>query len=183
MNLNEILYMIEHQLLPKWFYEGREFFINDLLDNEDMIFETLNSILEEEELENPYSREDFIVKGEIINDDILMMEVKFPEPKVGPLAYCCYMFFDNDYEKLDFYCIEKPCENSGEKPFLCSWTPEEQHINYGECSLKGFQTKQLCKKIFMQKFGFKDKHLNLSKNKSKSKNKKPIEELVRTTFH
>ena len=46
------------------------------------------------------------------------------------------MLFDEKFEKKGYFCIERGNEMGANLPFVCGWTQDETHLNYGQCGLK-----------------------------------------------
>jgi hypothetical protein len=59
-----------------------------------------------------------------------MLRIRFPELEEGLLCYCAYMFFDENFEKVSYFCIERENSESDNYSFVCFWTPDEVHHNY-----------------------------------------------------
>lgn len=150
MNRHEIRYMLEHRFIPKWFFEDKGKFIGTVLHEQGILFEVIDDLFQKEGVENPYSAEDFKVMAAKITDDVLLLRIGFPEPEEEPLCYCAYLFFDADYQKLGYYCIEKGNAESGDLPFVCSWTPDEVHHNYGNCTMEGHDDLRRCMDVHME---------------------------------
>jgi len=75
---------------------------------------------------------------------------------VEPLCYSSYLFFDRAFKKLGFFCIEKGNGIGEMQPFVCSWSPEGEHSNYGNCTLEKQEDLLRCADIFMkQEYGMK----------------------------
>ena len=134
MDRHGIRYIFEHRLLPKWFFEDKMQFVGLLLHKKDILFNVISDMFEKEEVTNPYSLESFDVTAIKITDDVFMLRIGFPEPEEEPLCYCAYLFFDENFEKTSYFCIEKGNEESREYPFVCSWTPDAMHYNHGNCN-------------------------------------------------
>lgn len=138
MDRHGIRYMFEHRLLPQWFFENKMEFVGLLLHEKEILFNVISDIFVEENVDNPYSVDDFGVSVAKIAEDVLMLRIGFPDPEEEPLCYCAYMFFDENFEKVSYFCIEKGNSESEGCPFVCSWTPDEVHYNYGNCSLENY---------------------------------------------
>lgn len=139
MDLHQIRYLFEHKLLPLWFFEDKDKLLGALLQDKDMLFKIINNIFEKEGVENPYSKEQFSVLPKRVAEDVMALKISFPEPEQEPLCYCCYLFFDKEFAKLRYYCVEKGQEvYGGERvvyPFICSWTQDGGHLNHGNCAM------------------------------------------------
>ena len=151
MDRHGIRYMFEHRLLPQWFFEEQMKFVGLLLHEKETLFHAISNIYEKEKVENPYSSEDIDVSAAKITDDVLMLRIGFPEPEEEPLCYCAYLFFDESFEKVSYFCIERGDTESDDDPFVCSWTPDGVHRNHGHCSLEDDNDLVRCADIHMKR--------------------------------
>lgn len=147
MQIHRIRYFFEHKLLQSWFYENKEQFVGMILQNKRILYRVIGDIFESEGLKNPYKEEDFGAEPIRVTDDVLVLKLIFPEPENTPLCHCVYLFFDEGFEKQDYFCVEK-----GEKtPFLCSWDSNGCHQNYGSCTFDEMDNIIRCAEIHMKK--------------------------------
>ncbi|MBE5943198.1 MAG: hypothetical protein E7264_11780 [Lachnospiraceae bacterium] len=154
-DLHGVRYMFEHRLLPGWFFDEGKQLVAMLLHEKSILFELIDDIFTKEGVENPYKKEDFDVDAAKITDEVMMLKIIFPEPEDVPLCYCSYMFFNMDFDKIDYFCIERAEDNDSTCPFVCSWTQEGSHINYGRCSSENNNDLIMCADIYMKKqYGF-----------------------------
>lgn len=49
------------------------------------------------------------------------------------------------------FCIEKGNSESGDFPFVCSWTPDEVQHNHGNCSFEDHNDFMRCADIHMER--------------------------------
>lgn len=151
MNLHQIRYTFEHKLLPQWFFEMKDKFAGMLLHEEAILYKLIDDMFKNEGQENPYTPEQFRIEAAKPAEGIMMLKLIFPEPEDEPLCYCSYLFFDNDFEKTGYFCIEKGYDPDDDSPFVCAWTPEGAHVNYGICSFEGQGDFFRCVDIYMEK--------------------------------
>ncbi len=148
MSRNEIRYLFEHGLLPRWFFEEPKDFVNTLLTEPSELFENLNRMFEWEMVENPYSMEDFQVEQITLEGDTRGLKLTFPEPEEAPFCYNSYAFYDEKFEKIAYFCIEKKRGEDSTEAFVCQWTKDEKHINHGICARDGKAEFERCVKIW-----------------------------------
>lgn len=110
----------------------------------------INDIFQNEELENPYTPEQFGIEAERLTEEVMMLKIIFPEPEDEPICYCSYLFFNRDFEKTGYLCIEKGNGEGQEKPFVCAWTADGTHLNYGRCSFEEHGDFLRCVEIYME---------------------------------
>lgn len=150
MNLHQIRYMFEHRLLPQWFFENKDKFVGIILQDKTVLYKMINDIFLNEELENPYTPEQFGIEAERLTEEVMMLKIIFPEPEDEPICYCSYLFFNRDFEKTGYFCIEKGNEEGQEQPFVCAWTADGTHLNYGRCSFEEHGDFLRCVEIYME---------------------------------
>ncbi|RKM56743.1 hypothetical protein D6856_14700 [Butyrivibrio sp. XB500-5] len=149
MDRHGVRYVFEHRVLPNWFYEDKEQFIGILINDKSVLFRVINDIFEKEEVANPYSEDDFDVITAKVTEDVFMVKINFPEPEEEPLCYCSYLFFDKEFEKINYFCIEKGNEASDNYPYVCSWG-ESGHSNYGNCTFDEHNDYLMCADLYMR---------------------------------
>ena len=147
MQRHSIRYFFEHKLMPEGFYKEKEKFIMLLLEDKEILFRTIDDLFNKQGFINPYTADQFDIDAAKLEDDVLIVKVTFPEPEEEPLCYCSYMLFTKDLEKKCYFCIEKGQEE--DFPFVCSWSPDGVHHNYGQCSFEEHDYLQRCVEMFM----------------------------------
>ena len=146
MDRHSIRYFFEHQLLPKWFFENKGEFVALVLHDQGILFRIVNDIFEKNNVENPYTENDFKVEAAKLTDELMMVKLVFPEPEETPLCYWSYLFFDLAFDNIRYFTVEK---GLGEYPFVCSWTVNGSHSNYGTCTLEEHNDFVKCVSIYM----------------------------------
>lgn len=154
MDRHGIRYYFEHRLLPGWFFEHKEEFVGLILHDKTILFEMINDIFTDEKVSNPYKKEDFDVIASKVTDEVKMLKIIFPEPEEEPLCYCSYIFFDDEFEKISYFCIEKGNEASDNMPFVCSWSEDVIHSNHGNCTFEEYNDFIRCAEIHMKKYNY-----------------------------
>ena len=129
--MKDILYPFEHKLIPSVFYQKQDGFIKAVLSNKELLYQILNDMFFEIEIENPYTPEDVPISVIKLHDTLFVLKITYPEPEEVPLCYCSYIFFTPEFNHLAYFCVEK-----GEgRAFLCRWTQESNHENFGEVAM------------------------------------------------
>ncbi len=150
MDRHTIRYMFEHRLLPEWFFEDKEQIVLPLLKDKGILFEVIDEIFRKEKVENPYSPEQFEVEPSKLTEEVFVVKIIYPEPEEEPLCYRSYLFFDLAFEKTAFFCIEKGGSLSDALPFVCAWTKDGAHKNYGNCTFDEHESFLKCASIYMR---------------------------------
>ena len=154
MNRHDSRYFFEHKLLPEWFFENKDEFIGFLLSDKTILFEMIDDIFTQQKVSNPYKKEDFDVQPSKVTDEVKMLKIIFPEPEEEPLCYCSYIFFDDDLEKISYFCIEKGNEKSDNLPFVCSWTEDHMHLNHGNTTFEEYNDFLRCAELHMKNYNY-----------------------------
>jgi hypothetical protein len=148
MSQYNITYHFEHKLLPELFFTQTGAFVSAAIQKKDMLYDFIDSMFRDQKEENPYSPLDFIVEPVKLDEDVLALAVMFPQPIAEPLSYAALMLFDPEFEKKRFYSIEMGNDAGDNMPFLCGWTEDGSHINYGHCSWTFSEVMERCRKMF-----------------------------------
>lgn len=133
--------MLEHRILPGWFYSKQEQFAAAVLNPQaNFIYAVMKDMCDKEEIECPYEEETFQVDAYDMGEGIKMIKITMPEPEEVPACHCIYLFFTDNFEKAQYFTIEK----EEPQPFLCSWDKEGSHVSYGSI---GVEERQQVEKI------------------------------------
>ena len=134
MTVYDIRYSFEHRILPAWFYKHKGQFTGLLLKDKNVLYEIIDDMFKDAEMENPFTRDDFDIVAARLSNEIMMLKIIFPAPDQEPLCYCSYLFFDQNFERTSYFCIEKGGSIEPDKPYVCGWTADGKHQNYGNCT-------------------------------------------------
>lgn len=151
----DMRYKLEHEMLPKWFFKDKKQLIVTLLDDHHVLHRVIGDLFKLMKMENPYQPEEFDIVPERLTDDILMVKVIYPEPEQAPLCYCSYLLFDGEFENMGFYTLEKSLPIAGnEDPYVCGWSEDETHSNYGPHKFEEGEDVFFVLKLFLkEKYG------------------------------
>lgn len=148
MDKHDIRYRFEQVLLPHWFFEKKAQLIGMLLHDTGLLYRVVGDLFQRRGLENPYSESQFGIEMVRITDEVGLLKLSFPEPEESLESHCCYLVFDRTFEKLGFFCVEKSRMGG---PFLCSRDKDENHVNYGVCTLDDADNMLRSARIYMEK--------------------------------
>ena len=150
MTLHDARYQFEHKFLPGMFFEHPEALITLLLDDASKLCSIIGDIFDYAKIENPYSPDDFKAEPVKIDENNYAIQITLPEPFTEPLSYFHYIFFDIDFKKTAYFCLEKGNDFFGkEEPFLCGWDSDHNHLNFGNCPLDEKIAFLRCLELFM----------------------------------
>lgn len=131
MELKDIKYMFEHQLLPSWYYKDKGNFVAALVQEDStLLFHIMGEICEKEHVRMPYTADMYSFELYGISEDVMLLRQSMPEPSDEPLCFRVYFMFDRQFEKMGYYTVEK---GQGDDLYLCGWDAEGNHANYGGC--------------------------------------------------
>ena len=150
MDHRTILFELEHDFLLKFFYELKEKFIEVFLRSERYLYDAFCWMCEEDKIHNPYKKEEFNVVIHKLSDEVCALEFTFPEPERTRFCYRAYMFYDMNFERLDYFCIEKGYELGITEPLLCGFSPDHFHFRYRYGTLDTIESLKQCYEIFLR---------------------------------
>ena len=149
MDRHTVRYTFEHKLLPQMcFDDTAEFFIR-LIRDKNFLFSVISYLFKREKVRNPYRAKQFSFEPVKLTDDVYLVIINFPAPEEEPLCYCSYLFWDHASDRVDYYCIEKAGGDDSEPPFICAWTQDGTHVNYGRCTPDDRNGLKKCVALFM----------------------------------
>jgi hypothetical protein len=156
--LLQMMYQFEHSLLPRFFFDEDINLVADAHDKPEIVFMLFDDLCQSEGVQNPYTVDDFKCGFFKMTPDgkWLAMVIRFPYPQKTPLCYYMYLFFDSDYNKRGCFTLEHnkaTRKRTSKTPtadgkvqrhttfreedcgFLCAWTKDHAHQNYGSSFL------------------------------------------------
>lgn len=125
---HEIRYYFEHRLLPQFLYEDPATILNYL--DAKGVFALWSSFTQNNGLDLIYSQEDFAQALIQKDDGTSMMLVFLPRPEDTPLCSRVYLCWNPETDKKGYYTVEYD-NFFGESWFLCGWSEEGTHLNFG----------------------------------------------------
>lgn len=149
MTTYQVRFGFEHHILPNGFYTDKLNFIGMFLLDKNGLFYVLKGMLEEQGLECPYTEDQFKVEPLRLNEEISLFTLTFPEPEQGPLCYKSYLFFDEEFKRAMYFCIEK---NENGVPSVCAWNQKGEHLEYMPCTFEDSDDFVKCATIYKSEF-------------------------------
>ena len=153
MDKNQVLYHLQHGLLPSWFYEEPKNFIGVLSQEPKALFEIASELFRRANLEMPYKAAMFSAEPGEVNENVMVLRIKFPKPDAVPLCHGALCFFDKSFQNINYFTLEKGPDLEGDYPILCSWSKDGQHFNLGSVSPDPDEQLVQCIDMYMGKFG------------------------------
>lgn len=150
MDRHGVRYMFEHGILPDLFYRDSQLLVGLILHDKNALFRIIDEIFNNENIENPYSEEDFDAYPIKISDEVIVLCVNMPEPEEEPLCHCMYMIFNSDFDKLRYFTIERAGNDSTNYPFVCAWDADGNHLNFGRCTFEEKNDLISCLDLFIE---------------------------------
>lgn len=128
-NLGEARYLLEHRQLPNFLYKTKKDSIKGLLQlTENLAYSTLKNNCDENNIDFPYTEEDFKAKQLDFSEQIKGVKLDLPEPTDETQCYAVYFVYKTDFSKMYYFTIEK--ELHGGEQCLGGWT-KKAHFNHG----------------------------------------------------
>ena len=153
MDANQVLYHLEHSLLPNWFYEEPKNFVGVLSQEQTALYEIANELFSRAGVANKFKADFFSVEPGDAAEDVAYLRLKFPKPEAVPLCKAAICLFDKSFENVCYFTLEKGPDLEGDFPILCSWSKEGEHFNFGSVSPDPDEQLVQCVEVFMGKYG------------------------------
>ena len=128
ISLRDIRYYFEHRMLPQQFYQSPETVISYLESNG--IYSLWSGFTGENNFSVTYGEEEFSVRDIPQENGMKMLMITMPEPEETPLCCRIYLCYDPEKQAGAYFTVEYD-NNFDDSYFLCAWTPEGTHMNYG----------------------------------------------------
>lgn len=128
--IGQIEYEIQHIALPSLFFDDPIYVANNMVENYlafvyKQVFKN-NRTSKPDEIACPYTVNDFKVHRIAMDEHNFLIRCDLPKPIYTPLCYRIYFVFNDTFDKLRFYTIEKGPFGTG--GFLCSWDANREHM-------------------------------------------------------
>lgn len=93
----------------------------------------MTKVCEEENIPCPYKAEQYKIDYYKIGENEYMIKVTFPLPEEMPLCSKVYFMFDEGFNNIQYFTVERD-QIKGKKQefYLCGWDEEHSHLNYGQ---------------------------------------------------
>lgn len=127
ITLERMRYFFEHDVMPRYFHEDPQVMLDVL--KERGIYPLWSVLADENGVEYPYQEEDFSLSWYDVNG-ATVLQIGMPAPEVSPQCFRIYMVYDPATGSAGYYTIEYD-NLLGETAFLCAWTADRTHMNYG----------------------------------------------------
>ena len=132
VTLEQIRYHFEHSAMPRYFYEDPANMLDVL--GEVGVFPVFAALADENGVAYPYESEDFSERLYDLDDGTTILQVVMPRPETSPQCYRIYLVYNSGTGNAGYYTVE--FDNLlGETAFLCGWTPDMTHMNYGGAAI------------------------------------------------
>ena len=132
MELSDIRYKVEHVMVPEWFYKEKEKFVAAFKDPaNDVVFTAIRRLALKENIEFLTEKEEFQRAMIQINSDYYALMQYMPKPDKAGECIEMIMIFNTSFDKMYYFTVESAGKISNDR-FLCGWTGDRKHVNYGE---------------------------------------------------
>lgn len=128
VTLERMRYHFEHNVLPRYFYEDPANMLDVL--KEKGIYRLWQALADENGVEYPYQEADYELRWYDLEDGATALLITMPAPETSPQCFRAYMIYNPDTGAAGYYTVEYD-NFLEESAFLCGWTPDGTHMNYG----------------------------------------------------
>lgn len=132
VSLEQARYYFEHSTLPRYFYEDPANMIDVLTDRG--VYAMWDVFANENGISYPYASDDYRENRYDLIDDVTMLQLELPQPDANTLCYRIYMVYSAADNTAGYYTVEYD-NLLGESAFLCGWTEDHTHVNYGGAAM------------------------------------------------
>ena len=129
--LHDIRYYFEHKLIPHEFYTNAGQFVPFIRENG--IFGLWRNFTQNNGLDLYYTEDQFSAMELPREDGLFLMLLTFPKPESNLLCSRIWLCRDPETDKAGVFTVEIDLF-TGEAWFLCGWTPNGTHLNFGGAS-------------------------------------------------
>jgi len=130
-DLEQFRYTLEHETVPRWFYNSPVAFINAAADKEGKFFSDLY-ILFGPVSDKVYTEKDFeVIPKKVISGDLNMYIIiaEMPEPTAATLCRRMYFCYEEKTKAAKYYASEFTLDGGF---MVCSWNDDMVHENFGK---------------------------------------------------
>lgn len=131
--MSNIAYQFQHRVLPNWAFHSEHFF-NDLVNVgvKEVLYSAISSVYKDQNEELSYTKDDFSGFYAWLDDETIVVTLRFPKPEATPLCHSAYIIKNIKTGQMMYYTLEKGQDptDGREMQFLCSWNSEGRHQQY-----------------------------------------------------
>ena len=128
LSVHEVRYYFEHRLLPQLLFEDADQLLGFILENS--INQLWLNFIADLDFVNPYTADDFNQSIVYQTENAVIVRADLPKPEDSPLCLRVYFYYDFNADIKAYFTVEYD-NFFGESWFLCEWTQEGVHNDYG----------------------------------------------------
>lgn len=132
VTLKQARYHFEHSALPRYFYDDPSNMLTVL--GEVGAYRLWTSLADENGVEYPYQPGDYAENWYTADDGTTVLQIIMPQPETDTLCYRVYMLYNPGTGDAGYYTVEYD-GLLGDAAFLCGWSEDRKHINYGGAAI------------------------------------------------
>lgn len=129
MTYQQARYVFEHQMLTSWFYQKKISFLGAVIQNKSFFYRAFCDILNRQGIDVPVKEEEFSFALFPLSEETVMLVLDLPRPRAMNQCRTMYFCFDVEFRRPAVFTLEL----SYQCWYLCAWTANHIHLNYGEC--------------------------------------------------
>ena len=128
VSLEQARYHFEHRTLPGFFYTDPASMLTALRDVD--MYTLWDAFANENGVSYPYQPEDYKMHWYEAADGATLLQVELPQPDGNTLCYRIYFVCNESAGVAGYYTVEYDTF-SPDVAFMCGWTADGTHMNYG----------------------------------------------------
>ena len=128
VSLEKARYHFEHSALPRYFYDDPANMLAVLEARG--TFAMWQALVDENGVVYPYQEADYELRWYDLEDGATALLITMPAPEVSPQCFRAYMIYNPSTGAAGYYTVEYD-NMLGDAAFLCGWSPDGTHMNYG----------------------------------------------------
>ena len=145
--LEQARYHFEHRSLPGFFYSDPSAMLDALKDVD--MYTLWDAFAKENGVAYPYQPEDYKMHWYGTGDGGTLLQVEMPQPDGNTLCYRIYLVCNEAAGVAGYYTVEYDTF-SPDVAFMCGWTADGTHMNYGGMEVLDPQGEGFDEMIFVE---------------------------------
>ena len=128
-----IFYDFQYNIFPRLIFEYKDEIINQMIQDEDLIFDYFYNVFYDNDIDFSYTSDDFkITHKKLGTGSFNLIKINFNFEKRGILSPIVYIAYSDSFKKLKYYTIEwDDMLNEPDKIFFCE-TSKNGRRNLGK---------------------------------------------------
>ena len=126
----DMIFKFQQEVLPEYFYSRKDSFLDEMTNDENLIFNLINYIYDRKNMIVPFDSDDLDVSFEVIGGDVLII-VGWPDFKSPLLALRSYFLINEKSNGFQYFTCERSLENEMMISSVVEFNDSLTRYNYG----------------------------------------------------